>query len=115
MDGATRREADVTQEEAAAILGVQVYRFNDDNGPVELLGLEALVEYTRKRCNLPADDMRPSLVALAEFVRLGAFPMPDDEVLKTAVEGIITWTTLACRAVSDIADEVQGGFGERPL
>lgn len=85
----------MTQEEAAAILAMQRYTFVDEGETITLVGLDALVEYTRKRTNLPTDDMRNALVPLAEFTRLGALEMPSDPKLRQAVQGIIAFTAAA--------------------
>lgn len=98
----------MTQEQAAEVLSTTVYRFNHD-GPVECVGLDALVEYVRVHGDgLSNSDTSRALLVMSEFIRLGALPMPEaGSSLRTALEGVTAFTTAATQVVEDTATALQ--------
>lgn len=82
----------MTQDEAQAILSRQVYRVETPEGVVEFVGVDALVagfsDEARKRGR---DPIEAAVVGIAEYMRLGAAPMPETPKFRELVEVVTTW------------------------
>jgi hypothetical protein len=93
----------MTQDEAALVLRDQRYTIRHNGEALTFVGLDALVAKARTDVGVAADDPRLMLLPLAEFVRLGALPMPEAPDLREEVGHIIEWTTQAIEAAGQVA------------
>lgn len=94
-----------SQAEAVAILDKQRYVFRRDGESVSVVGLQALISQARERALADERDATAAVVCIAEFVRLGALPMPDPGVLHNTVCAVLEWT----RAAAALGDAQEGG------
>ena len=95
-------EVTVTQDEAALVLRDQRYTIRHNGEVLTFVGLDALVAKARTDSGVAADDPRIMLLPLAEYIRLGALPMPEVAGLREEVERVIEWTTQAVTAAETL-------------
>ena len=90
------------QDEAALVLRDQSYTIRHNGEVLTFVGLDALVAKARTDSGVATDDPRLMLLPLAEYIRLGALPMPEAAGLREEIDHIIEWTTQAITAAETL-------------